>query len=156
MTGTSARVVFIGADGLRAAAGTRLGPTRPRLVDQESVNRFAEVTDDRQWIHVDEERARDSPFGGTIAHGFLTLSLCSAVLDELQHTTGFAHALNYGLDRVRFPAPVPVGSSVTGTAELAEVVDVPGGVQAAWQVEISVVGATRPSCAARMLSRYLS
>lgn len=150
----SGRHVFQGLDRLSESVGIRLGPTGWRTITQDDVTAFGRITGDEQWIHTDAERARQGPFGRTIAHGFLTLALCSWVLDELQTTTGVSYAINYGLDRVRFPAVVPAGARVSGTVRLDAVKERGGDVDAAWVVEITVEGAERPSCVATMLSRY--
>ncbi|MEV6489775.1 MaoC family dehydratase, partial [Actinoplanes sp. NPDC051633] len=114
-------------DQLPGLAGTDLGHTEYRSVTQEQVNLFADATDDHQWIHVDPERARSGPFGAPIAHGFLTLSLAVAFWTELLEVKGVSTKVNYGLDRVRFPAPVAVGSRVRMRAAIAEVTEVAGG-----------------------------
>ena len=147
--------VFDGPEELTAAVGIRLGPTRRRVLDQNMVVAFGRLTDDMQWIHTDPQRAAESAFGGTIVHGFFTLAMCSAVLDELQTTTGFSHGLNYGLDKVRFPAPLPVGTPWVGAAELVWVVPVSGGLQAVWRISIHGEGIARPVCVADMVSRYV-
>lgn len=149
------KVIFDGPDELTRAVGIRLGPTKWRVIDQESVIRFGQLTDDMQWIHTDPERAARSPFGGTIVHGFFTLALCSSVLDELQTTTGFSHGLNYGLDRVRFPAPLRTGTAVAGSAELVTVERLDAAVQAVWRIELQGQGIDRPVCVAEMVSRYI-
>ena len=104
--------VYASPGSLLGAEGTALGPTEWLEIDQARVDGFAEVTDDHQWIHVDVERAREGPFGGTIAHGYLTLSLANRFLPELIEVRGFAHAVNVGVDRARFLAPVPVGARI--------------------------------------------
>lgn len=149
------RHVFDGPDSLLAAVGMTLGPSSERTLDQAAVDLFADLTDDRQWIHVDPERAASGPFGRTVVHGFFTLSLCSSILDELEQTTGFAHALNYGLEKVRFPAALPVGVPVVGTVTLAAADARPDGVQAVWRIELSEPGAPKPVCVAEMVSRYV-
>lgn len=149
------RTIFDGPQALVAAVGTRLGPTAPRVLDQDDVNTFARLTDDPQWIHTDPERAAASPFGGTIVHGFFVLSMCSAVLDELQNTTGFSAGLNYGLDRVRFPSSLPTGAEVQGEIELVSATERPDGIQAVWRIELRQPGAERPVCVADMISRYI-
>ncbi|MCP9493611.1 MAG: MaoC family dehydratase [Pyrinomonadaceae bacterium MAG19_C2-C3] len=124
-------------------------------VSQERINRFAEATDDRQWLHVDEERAaRESPFKGTIAHGFLTLSLLSEMLHQAMHVGGVRMGLNYGLNRVRFISPVPAGSRLRGRFTLGQVEEIKGGVQVTWNVTIEREGADKPACAAEWLVRY--
>src|SRR5947209_19869820 len=115
---------------LREAAGTHVGYTEWQEMAQERVNQFADATDDHQFIHVDVERAKQTPFGGTIAHGFLTLSLVAPTSQQLMQVTDAMMGVNYGLDRVRFPAPLKVGSQFRGGAELVEVRDVARGVQA--------------------------
>jgi acyl dehydratase len=118
-----------GIDGLTSLVGRRLGPSSWIDVPQDRVDRFAEATGDHQWIHVDPPRAATGPFGGTIAHGYLTLSLTPVVLTEILEVTGFSLVVNYGCDRVRFPAPVPVGSRVRAAAVVDEVREIGGGVQ---------------------------
>lgn len=153
MVAPGPRVVH-GLDGVRALTGETLGPTRDHGVTQERIDAFAEATDDRQWIHVDAARAASGPFGATIAHGFLTLSMASAWLDELLTVEGVSMAVNYGLDRVRFPAPVPVGSRLSLTATIVDVVDVAGGVQAKADLVWRRAGAERPVCVAAFVFRY--
>ena len=125
-------------------------------VTQEAIAQFAELTGDRQWIHVDADRARsDSIYGGTIAHGFLTLSLISRLLREAVGAVGGARmAINYGLNKVRFPAPVPSGSRVRGRCTLRAVEPIDDGVQATWQVLVERDGSPKPCCAAEWLVRY--
>src|SRR5437763_1938199 len=113
-------ITLTGMEELRAHVGQELGTSSWHLVTQEEIDAFADITGDHQWIHVDVERAKASPFGGTIAHGYYTLSLAPRVLDEVWDLQGFAFGLNYGLNRVRFPAPLPVGSRVRGTVRLAK------------------------------------
>jgi acyl dehydratase len=138
---------------LRDAAGTRLGHTEWQEMTQERVNQFADATDDHQFIHVDVERAKETPFGGTIAHGYLTLSLVAPVMGELFSVSDAKMALNYGLDRVRFPAPLPVGKRWRGTAEIVEVTEVPGGLQVKGKCAIEVEGGEKPACVAETLVR---
>ncbi|MGH9115264.1 MAG: MaoC family dehydratase, partial [Acidimicrobiales bacterium] len=118
-----------GIDGLKSHAGEHLGYSAWREVTQEQVDLFADATDDHQWIHVDVERAKAGPFGAPIAHGYLTLSLGPALLDEILHVSGVAMGVNYGLNKLRFPSPVPVGSKLRAGATLASVEDVAGGAQ---------------------------
>jgi acyl dehydratase len=141
---------------LATPAGTQLGHTEWQQITQEQVNGFAEVTGDHQWIHVDVERAKSSPFHGTIAHGFLTLSLVAEVTQQLLTVTDATTGINYGLDRVRFPAPMPVGSSWRGGVELASASEIPGGVQVKAIVTIEVQGGTKPVCVAESLVRWLA
>ncbi|MHB1520178.1 MAG: MaoC family dehydratase [Ferrimicrobium sp.] len=143
-----------GIDGLKELVGTDLGYTSYRTITQDQINTFADATDDHQWIHVDPEAAKRGPFGTTIAHGFLTLSLVSAMLPELLPVEGVTMGVNYGTNRVRFPAPVPVGSRIRLGATLADVTDIAGGVQVQVNVTIEVEGATKPSMAAEILFRY--
>jgi acyl dehydratase len=139
--------------GLRGMAGRHVGYTDWREMTQERVNQFADATDDHQYIHVDVERAKTSPFGGTIAHGYLTLSLLAPIIGELVQVTDVTTGVNYGLDRVRFPAPVPVGSQFRGGAEILEVTDVSGGVQMKVRATIEVKGSEKPSLVAEALIR---
>jgi acyl dehydratase len=125
------------------------------VVDQERVNQFADATDDHQWIHLDAERAAQGPFGGTIAHGFLTLSLTVTLAGQVSLDVGDPKmAINYGLDKVRFPAPVPVGSRIRASVELGDVTDVSGGIQVNRIVTIEVEGQEKPAMVAETVSRY--
>jgi acyl dehydratase len=139
--------------GLREAVGQHLGYSDWEEMTQERVNGFADVTDDHQFIHVDPARAKATPFGGTIAHGYLTLSLVAPVMQGLLRVTDAAMGVNYGLDRVRFPAPLPVGGRWRGGGEIVEVSDIPGGVQAKVRVTIEVEGSPKPACVAESLVR---
>jgi acyl dehydratase len=141
--------------GLSRLVGSHLGYTHWRLITQEQVNRFAEATWDDQWIHVDVERATAGHFGGTIVHGFLTLSLAPALLDELLHVEDASRTINYGLGRVRFPTTVPVGSRVRLGVELSSVEQVAGGVQAALALTFELEGSTKPCCVADLLLRFV-
>jgi acyl dehydratase len=143
-----------GVDALRAAVGQHLGHSDWHRVTQEMVDAFADVTGDHQWIHVDRERAATGPFGGTIAHGFLTLSLAPVLVFEVLEVTGMAMSVNYGMDRVRFPAPVPVGARVRAGVELTALDDVAGGVQITLRATIEREGAEKPVCVADLLSRF--
>ena len=145
-----------GIDGLKKVVGDHLGYSEWHEVTQEQVNQFAEATGDHQWIHVDVERAKAGPFGGPIAHGYLTLSLTPALLDEVLHVSGVAMGINYGLNKLRFPSPVPVGSKVRAGATVAEVEDVAGGVQVALAVTFEIEGGAKPACVAEVLFRYYS
>jgi acyl dehydratase len=145
---------FASADELRAAVGEHLGYSDWHVVDQERVNLFADATGDHQWIHVDPERAKAGPFGTTIAHGYLTLSLIPMLMGEVVSYSGVKRGVNYGCNKVRFPAPVPVGSRVRAGAELAECEDVGGGaLQIVMRVSISVEGQEKPSCVAETVAR---
>lgn len=144
-----------GADGVRALVGQQLGPTGWERIDQERVDTFAQASGDHQWIHVDPERAsRESPFGGPIAHGYLTLSLISLFLPRVLDIRGFSMEINYGCERVRFPTPVLIGSRVRASAVIDDVVDVRGGIQLAITVTIAVEGKTKPACVATVLLRH--
>jgi acyl dehydratase len=138
---------------LRDAVGTHLGYTEWREMTQERVNQFADATDDHQFIHVDPERAKQTPFGGTIAHGYLTLSLMAPVMGELMHISDVKMGLNYGLDKVRFPAPLPVGAQWRGGAEIVEVTEVASGLQVKVKGTIEVKDAEKPACVAECLVR---
>ena len=125
------------------------------LVTQEMVDEFANATHDHQWIHVDQNRAAHGPFGGTIAHGYLTLSLVPAFLSQAFDVQGINACLNYGVNRVRFPAPVPVGSSLVGSVRLAEASAVASGVQAEWAITMEGSNASKPFCVADVVVRYI-
>ena len=142
--------------GLRERAGTHLGFTEWSEMTQERVNQFADATDDHQYIHVDPEKAKQSPFGGTVAHGYLTLSLVAPVLGKLVKVTDARTGVNYGLDRVRFPAPLPVGARWRGGAELAEVSEIDGGAQLKVRVTVEVENSERPAMVADALVRMYS
>lgn len=135
--------------------GTELGPTAWLEVTQERVDEFARATDDPQWIHTDPERAAAGPFGGTIAHGFLTLSLCVPLLYEVMPDRGFALTVNYGVNRVRFPAPVPVGSRIRARFRVESVDEVAGGEQAVIAATVEREGAEKPVCVAELVARLL-
>jgi acyl dehydratase len=133
--------------------GKHLGYSEWREMTQDRVNQFADATDDHQFIHVDVERAKETPFGGTIAHGFLTLSLIVPIMGDLFKVSGVKMGVNYGLDRVRFPSPLRVGAQFRGGAEIVEVTEVPGGVQVKSKVTIEVQGSEKPACVAETLVR---
>jgi len=141
-------------DALAALVGTHLGYSDYRTVTQEQVNLFADATGDHQWIHVDPERAKTGPFGHTIAHGYLTLSLIPVLLGGVLHVDGVAMGVNYGTNKVRFTNPVPVGASVRAGASLASVEEVPGGVQVSLDVTVEVKDEVKPSCFAQVVYRY--
>ncbi|THA27159.1 MaoC family dehydratase [Streptomyces sp. RKND-216] len=146
--------VFTSAEELRAAVGEELGASDWLEVDQKRVDLFADATGDHQWIHVDPERAADGPFGGTIAHGYLTLSLLPAFVPQVIRVDGVRMGINYGVNKVRFPAPVPVGSRLRARAELTDVSDVDGGVQLTTKVTIERDGGAKPVCVAESVSRF--
>jgi acyl dehydratase len=145
-----------GIEGLKAAVGEHLGHSDYVEITQEMVNLFAEATGDHQWIHVDVERAKAGPFGGPIAHGYLTLSLGPRLLPEILQVTGISMGVNYGANKVRFPSPVPVGSRLRCGAKLLAVDDVAGGAQVAIELTFEILGASKPSCVAEVLFRYYS
>jgi acyl dehydratase len=144
----------ITVDELSSRAGETLGASEWRLVTQDKVDTFAELTGDDQWIHVDPERAKAGPFGAAIAHGYFTLSLSTIFLDQVVTVTGAGVVLNYGSNRVRYPAPLPVGSRVRAVIDLAAVDAVTGGVQATYRLTYEAEGATKPVCVAEILYRY--
>src|SRR5437879_831003 len=143
-----------GIEGLRDKTGQHLGYSDWHEVTQEQVNRFADATEDHQWIHVDPERARSGPFGGPIAHGYLTLSLLPHLLGSAFRVDGVRMGVNYGLNRLRFPSPVPVGSMVRGTFTLNEVRDIDGGQQLLVGFEIGVEGGSKPAAAGEAVFNY--
>ncbi|MEV4597789.1 MaoC family dehydratase [Amycolatopsis sp. NPDC049253] len=148
--------VFTTIDEFAAAAGEHLGESEWLTVTQERVQQFADATDDHQWIHLDTEKAAAGPFGTTIAHGFLTLSLLPHFGSQVYRVDGLKMGINYGLNKVRFPQPVKVGAKVRGSADLLEVTDVPGGKQAVvrWTVEID--GEAKPACVAEFVARLIA
>lgn len=152
-SGATATVAH-GVDGLKALVGRPLGPSSWVEVTQERVNGFADATEDHQWIHVDPDRAASGPFGGPIAHGYLTLSLTPVVLTEILDVQGFSLVVNYGCDRVRFPSPVPVGSRVRASAVIDEVSEIAGGVQACVTLTFQAEDAPKPACVAAIVIRY--
>jgi acyl dehydratase len=141
---------------LTNAVGTDLGATEWLTVSQERINQFADATDDHQWIHVDPEAASRGPFGTTIGHGYLTLSLCAPLLGELCAVDGITMGLNYGIDKARFITPVPAGGRVRGRGEVRSVTEVPGGVQAVVRIVIELEGAEKPAAVVDTVSRYLA
>jgi acyl dehydratase len=146
-----------GIEGLQAMVGKTVGPTEWREITQEMINTFAELSGDHQWIHVDIERAKtESPFGTTVAHGNLTLSTLDGFRDQLTEPTGFKLGVNYGWNKVRFPAPVPAGSRIRASSDILTVEDVGGGW---WQVvtrfTIEVEGSDKPCCVAESVGRAL-
>ena len=149
-----AQTVVEGIEGVQGLVGRHMGYSEWVTITQEQVNQFAEATGDHQWIHVDPERAATGPFGGTIAHGFLTLSLASFLGAEVVEVRGVKMGINYGTDRVRFPSPVKVGSRIRGGGEFVDVSDVTGGVQATFRLTVEIEGGSKPACVADLLSRY--
>lgn len=140
---------------LTKAIGTRLGPSTWHVVDQERVNGFADATEDRQWIHLDAKRAAETPFGGTVAHGYLTLALAPALLDEIVTVENSGMVINYGANKVRFPAPLRVGSRVRMSAELASATESKdGSVQVVFGLAFEAEGNEKPCCIAEIIFRY--
>jgi acyl dehydratase len=152
-----ATVQVQGIDGLKALQGKTIGPSDWRTVTQEDIDTFAELTGDHQWIHTDVERAKkESPFGTTVAHGNLTLSLIDGLRIELLRSTGFKLGVNYGWNKVRFPAPVPSGSRIRATAEVVEIDEVGGGwFQIVTRFLVEVEGSDKPACVADSVGRAL-
>lgn len=140
---------------LRELVGEEIGVSNWMEIGQDRVNRFADATGDHQWIHVDAEKAASGPFGGTIAHGFLTLALVVPMAGEVPLDVGEPKmAINYGLEKVRFPAPVPVGSRIRARVKLASVEEVPGGIQVNRMVTMEVEAEEKPAMVAETVSRY--
>ena len=147
--------ILNGADELKAKVGEHLGYSEYHEITQEQVNLFADATGDHQWIHVDPERAKaESPFGGPIAHGYLTLSLGPMLAPQIMRVEGIKMGVNYGCGKVRFPSPVPVGSKLRMGAQLTEVEDIPGGAQVYMTFTFEVEGAPKPSCVSEIIFRY--
>jgi acyl dehydratase len=146
---------FTSADELKAAVGTHLGFSDWLVIDQARIDLFAEATGDHQWIHVDPERAKDGPFGTTIAHGYLTLSITNMFLPQLVTVSTATLGINYGANKVRFPAPVPVGSRIRVGGEVLEATDVTGGVQVIVQLTVEVEGGAKPACVVESISRWM-
>jgi acyl dehydratase len=142
-----------GLDELKQAEGETLGTSEWHEVTQKDIDTFADVTGDHQFIHVDVERAKQTPFGGTIAHGYYTLSLAPRLNDQVVKFDGFAFGINYGLNRVRFPAPLPVGKRVRLTSKIASLEDVPGGAQITLELTFEAEGGDKPVCVAESLVR---
>lgn len=145
--------VIDGIDDLKSRVGQHIGSSEWHEITQERVNDFAEATGDHQWIHIDVERAKAGPFGGPIAHGYLTLSLAPMLMAEAMQVQGFAMGVNYGCNKVRFPSPVPVGSKLQMSAKLADVTDIDGGVQYTVEMTFTCEGASKPSCVAEAIYR---
>lgn len=139
---------------LEGLVGQEVGVSGWHQITQEQVNKFADATGDHQWIHVDVERAKDGPFGGTIVHGYLTMSLVNYFLPQLIEVRGFAHAVNVGADRLRFLSPVKVGSRIRGVGEIVSVEEVKGAIQSVVRVTVEIEGQDRPACVLDTISRY--
>jgi len=139
-----------------SAVGQSLGATEWMEITQERIDQFADATGDHQWIHVDPERAKDGPYGTTIAHGYLTLSLVNLFLPDLIEVRGISMGVNYGTDKTRFPAPVPVGSRIRGAGEIVAAEEVKNGaVQVTVRVAVEIEGSDRPACVVDTISRYI-
>ncbi|MGH0030509.1 MAG: MaoC family dehydratase [Myxococcota bacterium] len=146
---------FESAAALKEAIGKPLGPSDWLVIEQERIDLFADATDDHQWIHVDVERARQGPFGAPIAHGYLTLSLVSHFLPMLLVVPNAKMGVNYGCNKVRFPAPVPVGSKIRASGEIVDVTDIEGGAQVVVRVTIEIEGGSKPACVVESVSRFV-
>ncbi|MEM8747857.1 MAG: MaoC family dehydratase [Actinomycetota bacterium] len=143
-----------GITGLKELVGEHLGYSPYTEITQEQVNTFADATGDHQWIHVDVEKANAGPFGGPIAHGYLTLSLGPMLSPQIFGVSGISMGVNYGTEKVRFPAPVPVGANLRLGAKLLNVDDIAGGAQVTMEFTFEVEGAAKPSCVANVIFRY--
>jgi acyl dehydratase len=151
---TSVTTQIDGIEHFQTLVGQHLGYSEYFRVTQEQVDLFADATGDHQWIHVDPERAKAGPFGQTIAHGYLTLSLLPVLLGQIVRVNGVSMGINYGANKVRFPSPVPVGSELRAGASVASVEDVTGGIQVVLDVTVEIRDAAKPSCAAQIVTRY--
>lgn len=149
-------LVIDGAEDLRRRLGTHLGYSDWLEIDQARIDEFAEATGDHQWIHVDPVRAAAGPFGAPIAHGYLTLSLSNYFMPRIVEIRGFDAGVNYGVDKVRFPAPVTVGSRIRAGAELVAIDEVKGGLQTTIRITIECEGSAKPACIIESLSRWLN
>ncbi len=148
--------VFDTPAALLDAVGVKLGESAWLEITQERVNQFADATGDHQWIHVDPEKAKDGPYGTTIAHGYLTLSLVNLFMPELLEVRNISMGVNYGTDKMRFPAPVPVGSRIRGVGEIIDALEVKNGaVQVTVRVSVEVEGSDRPACVVDTISRFV-
>jgi acyl dehydratase len=141
---------------LTSAVGTDLGATEWLTIGQDRIDRFADATGDHQWIHVDVEAAKAGPFGTTIGHGYLTMSLCAPFLGELCTVGGISMGINYGVDKARFITPVPAGGRVRGTGEIVSASEIPGGAQVVVRITIELEGAAKPAAVVDTVSRYLA
>jgi acyl dehydratase len=145
---------IVSFDDLPSVEGADLGASGWLVVSQARINQFADATDDHQWIHTDPDRAKDGPFGGPIAHGFLTLSLLIPLWTELFDVEGVSTKVNYGLNRVRFPAPVPAGASIRLVGSIVKVEQVSGGVQITADVTVEIQNGDKPACVAQPVFRF--
>jgi acyl dehydratase len=147
--------VFPDVDALLQATGSHLGYTDWLTIDQARINLFADATGDHQWIHVDEAKAKEGPFGATIAHGYLTLSMTNLFLPQLITVENISMGINYGVNKVRFPSPVRVGSRIRGGAEVASVEPVAGGVQCIIRITVELAESDKPACVVENVTRYM-
>ena len=154
MTSEPQVTLTVAVGDLPSVAGSSFGPSSWRAISQAEVSAYADLAGDHNPVHLDEEFARGTPFGGTIVHGYLTLSLVVPLMAEVFEVTGASVGINYGLDRLRFPAPVPVGSRVRVRGEVLEVDEIPGGYQVHPRVTFEIEGAPKPACVADMVLRY--
>ena len=154
MTQTAGPLVITGVEGLEARVGQTVGVSDWKTVEQDEITTFAKLTGDEQWIHVDPVRAAAGPFGATIQHGFLTLGLSTGLLWSVCVVEGFGVILNYGLNKVRFPAPLPVGSRIRMHVQVARVTPLDGGVEVVWGLTYEVEGKPKPCCVAELVFRY--
>lgn len=151
-----AQTVFEGIEAVASSAGKALGVTDWLEITQDRVDKFADATGDHQWIHIDPERAKSGPFGGTIAHGYLTMSISNYFLPQLLEVRGISMGINYGVDKVRFPNPVRVGSRIRARAEMSSVEPIKGGVQTKVLITIEIEGQEKPACVIESITRYLA
>jgi len=147
--------IFENPDALKDAVGKHLGYSDWLEITQERIDTFADATGDHQWIHVDPERAKEGPFGTTIAHGYLTLSLANLFLPQILEVRNASMGVNYGCGKVRFPAPVPCGARIRGGGEVKAAEEIPGGVQVTVLMTIEVEGGKKPACVVETISRFL-
>lgn len=148
--------VFENPAALLSAVGTDLGETEWMTITQERVNQFADATGDHQWIHVDPDKADDGPFGAPIAHGYLTLALTNLFLPQLLVVDNISMGVNYGVNKVRFPSPVIVGSSIRASGVVSAATEVAGGVQAVVTLTVEIEGGAKPACVVESISRFLA
>ena len=153
---SSGPLVITGLDGLEARVGQSVGVSDWKTVEQSEITTFAKLTGDEQWIHVDPERAAAGPFGATVQHGFLTLGMATGLLWQVCVVDGFGVILNYGLNKVRFPSPLPVGSRIRMHVDVAEVKPLDGGVEVVWHLTYEIEGKPKPCCVADLVFRYYS
>ena len=153
MNAVADKMLFDSAASVQASVGRQLGETEWVQITQERINQFADATGDHQWIHVDPEQARNGPFGACVAHGYLTLSLIPYLADQALHMRAVRMGVNYGLNRVRFTAPVRAGKRVRARLTPLQVEDIPGGWQLTWKVVVEIEGSDKPACVAESLVR---